>query len=44
MRQTRTLDLLVGVPTPSQLSQQHPQMLIAQMIQLDLVEIYMQNK
>ncbi len=37
--QTRTLDLLICCPTPSQLGQ-HPQMLKALMIQSDLIGIY----
>ena len=38
--QTQTLNLLIGGPTASQPSQQHPLMLIAVMILLDLIGIY----
>ncbi len=38
--QTRTLDLLIRGPTPSHLSQQHPQMLKSLMIQSELIGIY----
>ena len=37
---TRTLDLLIGCTTPSQPSQQHPHLLLAVMIQFDLIGIY----
>ncbi len=42
--QTRTLNLLIGGPIPSQPIQQHPLMLIAMMIQLDLIGIYTQDR